>query len=123
LTKIGQEGRNRKATKLDDAEVPEYIWYDHVFEDGAQKWTEDQKKAFPCAARILQEAMLKFWKRRVRRSFLLGSELSMRTWQNWTRNMHGESNFGMADGILLANISHDETLPYWFARDNRWLEV
>jgi hypothetical protein len=70
LTKIGQEGRNRKATKPDDAEVPQYIWYDHVFEDGARKWTEDQKKAFPYAARILQEAMLKFWTKRVRRSFL-----------------------------------------------------
>jgi hypothetical protein len=70
LTKIDQEGRNRKATKSDDAEVLEYIWYDHVFQDGARTWTEAQKKAFPCAARILQEAMLKFWKKRVRRSFL-----------------------------------------------------
>jgi hypothetical protein len=39
LTKMGQERRNRKATKPDDAEVPEYIWYDHVFEDGARTWT------------------------------------------------------------------------------------
>jgi hypothetical protein len=60
LTNIGQEGRNRKATKPGDAEVREYIWYDHVFEDGAQTWTEAQKKAFPPAAQTLQEAMLKF---------------------------------------------------------------
>jgi hypothetical protein len=70
LTKIGQEGRNRKATKPDDAKVPEYIWYDHVFEDGARTWTKAQKKAFPPAARTLQEAMLEFWKKRARRSFL-----------------------------------------------------
>jgi hypothetical protein len=50
--------------------VLEYIWYDHVFKDGAKTWTEAQKKAFPCAARILQEAMLKFSKKPVQLSFL-----------------------------------------------------
>jgi hypothetical protein len=33
LTEIDREGRERKATKADDAEVPEYLWHEHIFED------------------------------------------------------------------------------------------
>jgi hypothetical protein len=65
LTRIGQEVRDRKATKLDNAGVPEYIWYRHVFEDGTIPRNEEQKRAFPPAAKILQGAMLKFWKKQV----------------------------------------------------------
>jgi hypothetical protein len=70
LGKIDQEGRERKATKADDAEVPEYLWHEHVFEDCGRNWTEAQKEKLPRAAKVLQKEMLKRWKYKVLSSFL-----------------------------------------------------
>jgi hypothetical protein len=70
LGKIDQEGRERKATKADGAEVPEYLWHEHVFEDCGRNWTEAQKEKLPRAAKVLQNGMLKPWKYKVLSSFL-----------------------------------------------------
>jgi hypothetical protein len=69
---ISRKGRERKATKADDAEVPEYLWHEHVFEDCGRSWTDSQKKALPWAAKVLQKEMLKHWKRKVLKLFLTG---------------------------------------------------
>jgi hypothetical protein len=66
---ISREGRERKATKADDAEVPKYLWHEHLFEDCGRSWTDSQKKALPRAAQVLQKGMLKHWKRKVLMSF------------------------------------------------------
>jgi hypothetical protein len=36
--RLGQELRERKATKSDDAVVPEYLWEDHLLSDGPTPW-------------------------------------------------------------------------------------
>jgi hypothetical protein len=53
-----------KVTKSDDVEVPEHIWYGHMFEDSTRRWTEAKREA------LLQAGMLRFYKRRVTISFL-----------------------------------------------------
>jgi hypothetical protein len=75
---ISREGRERKATKADDAEVPEYLWHEHVFEDCGRSWMDSQKKVLPRAAKVLQKGMLKHWKQRVLTSYL--------TWLNKKHN-------------------------------------
>jgi hypothetical protein len=70
LGKIKQEGPERKATKADNAEVPEYLCHEHIFVDCGRNWTEAQKKKLPQAARVLQKGMLKQWKYKVLSSFL-----------------------------------------------------
>jgi hypothetical protein len=69
LLEISQEGQERKATKADDAEVPEYLWHEHVFKGCGRNWMDEQKKALPQAAKLLQKGMLKHWKRKVLASF------------------------------------------------------
>jgi hypothetical protein len=56
--------------KKDDAEVPEYLWHEHVFEDCGRNWTEAQKEKLPQAAKVLQNGMLEPWKYKVLSSFL-----------------------------------------------------
>jgi hypothetical protein len=59
-----------KVTKSDDVEVPERIWYGHVFEDSTRRWTEAKREALPRSTKVLQAGMLRFYKRRVTTSFL-----------------------------------------------------
>jgi hypothetical protein len=40
--KIAQERRDQKATKTDDAEVPEYLWLEHLVQDGKIKLMADE---------------------------------------------------------------------------------
>jgi hypothetical protein len=51
---IAREQRARKATKADDAEVPEYLWQEHLVNDADPKanfdtstWTDAHHKALP----------------------------------------------------------------------------
>jgi hypothetical protein len=59
-TDIDGEGRKRNATKSNDAEVPEYLRHEHLFEDGDRMWSEPPKRGLPLAAKVLHKAMLKF---------------------------------------------------------------
>ena len=61
--------REQKAVKSDDAEVPEYLWEEHLFEGTgwAKVWFDDQEK-FGRACKLLKSRMLRWWKRTVTRS-------------------------------------------------------
>jgi hypothetical protein len=50
LEEVTREARERKATKSDDAEVPEYLWLEHLFDDaptalGLDRWSQTKKEA------------------------------------------------------------------------------
>jgi hypothetical protein len=38
LNEVAREKQERKATKSDDAEIPEYFWEEHLLQDGAAPW-------------------------------------------------------------------------------------
>eukprot|EP00978_Attheya_sp_CCMP212_P035628 scaffold156149_cov33-Attheya_sp.AAC.1 len=64
LKAIDREKRERKATKLDDAKVPVYLWEEHMINDGDfGRTTADLPRMRPLmgACRVL---MLKWWKRK-----------------------------------------------------------
>jgi hypothetical protein len=44
LVTIAQEIRERSAAKADNAEVPEYLWLEHMFEDGIWDWDSTSKE-------------------------------------------------------------------------------
>jgi hypothetical protein len=93
---ISREGRERKATKADDAEVPEYLWHEHVLEDCGRSWTDSQKKALPPAAQVLQKGMLKHWKQKVLTLFLTW----LNRWHLWTNHTQSASKDEMEGGGL-----------------------
>ena len=64
-----REKRERFAAKADDAEVPEYLWFEHLFEDGPCQWEESRRTKLIKVAPFLRQAMLNWWRRKVRRSF------------------------------------------------------
>ena len=61
--------REQKVVKSDDAEVPEHLWEDHLFEKSgwAEKWS-NHRESFQKACSILKARMLCWWKRTVTRS-------------------------------------------------------
>jgi hypothetical protein len=73
---VARVQREKKATKADDAEVPEYLWEQHLVNDAnhleyfdTTQWTDTQKKALPTLMRGLRKIALKWWKRHVTLSF------------------------------------------------------
>jgi hypothetical protein len=44
------EMHEQKATKVDDAKVPEYLCYEHVYNDGNRIWSPKDKKRLPAMA-------------------------------------------------------------------------
>ena len=44
LDLIAREKRERSVVKVDDADVPEYLWMEHLFNDGSRVWTDDKKR-------------------------------------------------------------------------------
>jgi hypothetical protein len=70
LDGIKQDTREQKATKVDDADVSKFLWYEHLCDDGERSWTEAEKQQLPAAANTLRAGMLRFWKRKVTTSFV-----------------------------------------------------
>jgi hypothetical protein len=50
--------REWKATKSDDAAVPEYLWLEHLVDDGPGKWSKKQQEGLPVAMDLLWGRML-----------------------------------------------------------------
>jgi hypothetical protein len=77
--RLGRELRERKATKSDDAVVPEYLWEEHLLSDGPTSWevSEEDRPRLRRAMDLLRQWMLKWWKKRVTTSFL-----------EWTHNQY-----------------------------------
>jgi hypothetical protein len=73
LEGIAREARERKeATKADDAEVPEYLWEEHLLDDGSTSWfvSEEDGPKLRRAMNLLQARMLRWWKKKITTSFL-----------------------------------------------------
>jgi hypothetical protein len=69
--------REHRATKADDAEVPEYLWQEHLenYADPLKNfdlttWTEEHHKARPILMAGLRKLGLKWWKKKVTLSFV-----------------------------------------------------
>jgi hypothetical protein len=72
LEDIACEARQRKATKSDDAEIPTYLWEDHLMQDDPTPWnalTTDMP-TLRRGMNLMRRRMLAWWKQRVTRSFL-----------------------------------------------------
>jgi hypothetical protein len=68
---VAREKRERSAAKADDAEVPEYLWMEHLFEDGSWDWDPGMREQVRKMAEWFRTVMLRRWKRNVMRSFIL----------------------------------------------------
>jgi hypothetical protein len=67
LAHIEREARERKSTKFDDAEIPAYLWEEHLLQDGPTPWdatTTDIPK-LKLGMAMLRRRMLRWWKQRV----------------------------------------------------------
>jgi hypothetical protein len=67
---ITRETRDRMATKADDAEVPEYLWLEHLVQDGKREWTDDEIMRLPSVMHTIRERCLPWWKKRTTMSLL-----------------------------------------------------
>jgi hypothetical protein len=70
LEEVTREAREWKATKSDDAEVPEYLWLEHLFDDapmalGLDRWSKTKKEALPKVLSKLRLLSLIRWRRSV----------------------------------------------------------
>jgi hypothetical protein len=70
LDEIGRDLRERKAVKADDAEVPTYLWEEHLVDDDERTWTTKDREKLPWAMDLLRTRMLRWWRHRVTRSSL-----------------------------------------------------
>jgi hypothetical protein len=64
-----REKRERIAAKADDAEVPEYLWLEHMMDDGPFNWSNEQEQAVMSMIAWFRKRMLRWWKNKVRTSF------------------------------------------------------
>ena len=69
LAERDREKREKKATKEDDAEVPEYLWLEHLFDDDEKIWSEEAQSQLKRTAGWFRTRMLIRWKRNVFRTF------------------------------------------------------
>jgi hypothetical protein len=70
LNEIARKKRKRKAIKADDAVVPEFLWEEHLLQDCPTPWVVVERTRLQQGIVLLRTRMLKWWKRRVARSFL-----------------------------------------------------
>jgi hypothetical protein len=70
LGEIAREKRERKATKADDAEIPEYLWEEHLLDDSPPPWVVKERTKLRRAIGMLRAWMLRWWKNNVTSSFL-----------------------------------------------------
>eukprot|EP00978_Attheya_sp_CCMP212_P006384 scaffold14451_cov47-Attheya_sp.AAC.1 len=69
FAEIDREKRERKATKSDDAEVPVYLWEEHLIDDGEFGWTTEDLPRLRPLIEACKTMMLRWWKRKVTSSF------------------------------------------------------
>jgi hypothetical protein len=82
LDDIAREARQRKATKLDDAEIPAYLWEEHLMmTDGLTPWNAESTDMPKLRRRmnLMRRRMLVWWKSKVTWSFLcwIGARLDI----------------------------------------------
>eukprot|EP00978_Attheya_sp_CCMP212_P038618 scaffold192997_cov28-Attheya_sp.AAC.1 len=69
LDAIQREARERLATKADDAEVPTYLWEEHLIDDSEGRFVPDHLPALRIVGGWLKLVMLCWWKNHVTHSF------------------------------------------------------
>jgi hypothetical protein len=67
---VSRQHRERKATKSDEAEVPEYLWEGHFLSDGMTPWVVTYQTKLREAMWLLQRRMLLWWQRNMTITFL-----------------------------------------------------
>jgi hypothetical protein len=65
LEDVPQQKKGQKATKADDAAVPEHIWEKHLLNDGPTPWVIKDVNKLRKAMNLLRQRMLRWWKRKV----------------------------------------------------------
>ncbi len=68
VDEISRVEREKLATKSDDAEIPVYLWREHLVNDGPTPWTEVQQTGLDAAMDMMRSVCLRWWKRKVQRS-------------------------------------------------------
>jgi hypothetical protein len=61
LAEIARTKREQKVAKADDADVPEYLWLDHLMEDRPTPWPEGSRELLPKAMNRLRKYLLGRW--------------------------------------------------------------
>jgi hypothetical protein len=67
---VSRQHRERKATKSDDAEIPEDLWEDHLLSDGPTPWVVSDRTKLREGMWLLRRRMLRWWKQNVTITFL-----------------------------------------------------
>jgi hypothetical protein len=67
---VSRQHRERKATKSDDAEIPEDLWEDHLLSDGPTPWVVSDRTRLREGMWLLRRRMLRWWQRNVTITFL-----------------------------------------------------
>jgi hypothetical protein len=93
LNEIAREKREGKATKADDAVVPELLWEEHLFDDCPTPWVLEERTRLRWVIILLRARMLKWWNRRVARSFLA-----------WVRREHPELEEAGGDELAVVRL-------------------
>jgi hypothetical protein len=70
VVEVSRQHRERKATKSDDAEVPEDLWEDHLLSDGPTPWIVSDRTKLREGMWLLRRRMLRWWKQNVTITFL-----------------------------------------------------
>ncbi|KAG7368517.1 hypothetical protein IV203_031260 [Nitzschia inconspicua] len=86
LRQTERKEREKAAVKHDDAQVPEYLWVEHMLQDFEWKikngerrvWSQTELAAIPEHLTVLRRWALSWWKRNLRREFerYLGEDVS-----------------------------------------------
>jgi hypothetical protein len=66
---IDRTWREQKAAKLDDAEVPKYLWVGHLMDDGPTPWPETSRALLPTTMYMFRKYLLRKWKIRLAADF------------------------------------------------------
>jgi hypothetical protein len=70
LEKIFRDLPEQKVVKSDNAEVPDYLWEDHLVDDNVCNWSPPNQVGLLGAMKLLRERMLRWWKKPVTTSYL-----------------------------------------------------
>jgi hypothetical protein len=69
LVTLAQEKREQAAAKSDNVAFPEYLWWEHLLEDGLWVWSSSSKTQLMQMVDWFRTHMLRRWKRTVFQSF------------------------------------------------------
>jgi hypothetical protein len=62
---IDRTRQKQKAAKADDAEIPEYLWLEHLMDEGPTPWPERSRNLLPDAMNTFQKYLIRKWKTRL----------------------------------------------------------